>query len=57
MCYTRKEERDLEREARRMTESRLMEDEARHRQEEHDWRRAKEEKPLTEKVKEVVGVR
>jgi len=57
MCYTRKEERDLEREARRMTESRLMEEEARHRQEEHDWRRAKEEKPLTEKVKEVVGVR
>ena len=57
MCYTRKEERDLEREARRITESRLMEVEARHRQEEHDRRRAKEEKPLTEKVKEVVGVR
>jgi Skp family chaperone for outer membrane proteins len=35
----------------------LMEEEARHRQEEHDQRRAKEEKPLTEKVKEVVGVR
>ena len=29
MCYTRKEERDLEREARRITESRLMEKEAR----------------------------
>ena len=61
MCYTRKEERDLEREVRRITESRLMEEEARHRQEEHDRRRAKEEKPLKkplrEKVKEVVGVR
>ena len=56
MCYTRKD-RDLEREARRLTESRLMEEEARHRQEEHDRRRAKEEKPLTERVKEVVGVR
>ena len=54
MCYTRKD-RDLEREARRVTESRLMEEEARHRQEEHDRRRAKVEKPLTEKVKEVVG--
>ena len=51
MCYTKKD-RDLEKEARRMTESRLMEEEARHRQEEHDRRRAKEEK-----VKEVVGVR
>jgi hypothetical protein len=39
-------------------EVRLMEEEARHRQEEHDRRRAKEEeKPLIEKVKEVVGVR
>ena len=56
MCYTRKD-RDLESEARRVTESRLMEEEARHRQEEHDRRRAKEEKPLTEKVKEVVSVR
>ena len=57
MCYTNKD-RDLEKkESRRMTESRLMEEEARHRQEEHDRRRAKEEKPLTEKVKEVVGVR
>jgi hypothetical protein len=56
MCYTRKD-RDLEREARRVTESRLMEEEARHRQQEHDRRRAKGEKPLTEKVKEVVGVR
>jgi len=57
MCYTKKDRQDLEKEARRMTESRLMEEEARHRQEEHDRRRAKEEKPLTEKVKEVVGVR
>jgi protein subunit release factor B len=58
MCYTRKDRDDLEREARRVTEARLMEEEARHRQEEHERRRAKEvEKPLTEKVKEVVGVR
>jgi protein subunit release factor B len=59
MCYTRKNHGDLEKEARRITESRLMEEEARHRQEEHDRRRAKEEekKPLTEKVKEVVGVK
>ena len=55
MCYTRKE-RDLEREARRITESRLMEEDARHRQEEYARRRAQEEKkPLTEKVKEMVG--
>jgi Skp family chaperone for outer membrane proteins len=56
MCYTKKD-RDLEKEARRITESRLMEEEARHRQEEHDRTRAKEEKPLMEKVKEVVGIR
>jgi hypothetical protein len=57
MCYTRKD-RDLEREARRVTESRLMEEEARHRQEDHQRRREQEEKkPFTEKVKEVVGVR
>jgi hypothetical protein len=58
MChhYGRRD-RDLEREARRVTESRLMEEEARHRHEEHDRRRVKEEKPLTEKVKEMVGVR
>ena len=58
MCYTRKD-RELEREARRVTETRLMEEEARHRQEEHDRRRRadQEEKPLTEKLKEVVGVR
>jgi protein subunit release factor B len=57
MCYTRKD-RDLEREAREITESKLMEEEARHRQEEHERRRAKEEqRPLTEKLKDVVGVR
>ena len=56
MCYTRKD-RDLEREARKVTESRLMEEEARHRQEGHQRRREQEKKPLTEKVKEVVGVR
>jgi hypothetical protein len=59
MCYTRKEERDLEREARRITESRLMEEEARHRHEDHQRRRRRaqeeEKKPLTEKVKEMVG--
>jgi hypothetical protein len=57
VCYTRKEERDLDTEARRILEGRLMEEEARHRQEEHDRRRAKEQKPLTKKVKEVGGVR
>jgi hypothetical protein len=58
MChhYGRKD-RDLEREARRVTESRLMEEEARHRQEQHERRRAEREKPLTEKVKEMVGAR
>ncbi len=55
MCYTRSKERDLEREARRITESRLMKEDARHRQEEHARRRAQEKKPLTEKVKEMVG--
>jgi hypothetical protein len=45
MCHTKKD-RDVEKESRRMTESRLMEEEARHRHEEHDRRRAKEEKPL-----------
>ena len=58
MCYTRKDRDDLEKkEARRITGSRLMEEEARHRQEEHDRRTAKEEKPLRGKVKEVVGLR
>jgi hypothetical protein len=58
MCYT-KRDRDLEREARRVTESRLMEEEARHRHGDHQRRRREQEekKPLTEKVKEVVGVR
>jgi protein subunit release factor B len=58
MCYTRKYHGDLAKETRTMTESRLMEEEARHRHEEHDRRRAKEEeRPLIERVKEVVGVR
>jgi hypothetical protein len=60
MCYTKKD-RELEKEARRITESRLMEEEARHRHEDHDHRRRREQeetkKPLAEKVKEVVGVK
>jgi hypothetical protein len=56
MCYTRKD-RELEREARWITESRLMEEEARNRQEEHERSREQEKKPLSEKIKEVVGVR
>ena len=59
MCYT-KRDRDLQREARKVTESRLMEEEARHRHEGQDRRRREQEEeknPLTEKVKEVVGVR
>ena len=56
MCYTRKD-RALEREAREITERRLMEEEARHRQDQHDRRMAEREKPLTEKVKEMVGTR
>ena len=56
MCYSRKD-RDLEREARWITEKRLMEEEARHRQEEHDRSSVQEKKPLSEKIKEVVGVR
>ena len=56
MCYSRKD-RDLEREARWITEKRLMEEEARHRLKEHDQRRDQEKKPLTEKVKEMVGAK
>ena len=58
MCYTKKD-RELEKEARRITESRLMEEEARYRHEDHNRRRREQEenKPLTEKVKEVVGVK
>jgi hypothetical protein len=59
MCYTKKD-RELEKEARTITESRLMEEEARHRHKDHHRRRRKEQeekKPLTEKVKEVVGVK
>ena len=59
MCYTRKDDRDLDREARRITEKRLLEEEASRREEEHARRRAEkqEEKPLTTKVKEMVGAR
>jgi len=61
MCYhTRSKERDdLEKEAQRITEIRLMEEEARHRHENHQLRRREREenKPLADKVKEVVGVR
>ena len=59
MCYTKKD-RELQKEACRITESRLMEEEARHRHEDHDRRRREQEEeknPLTEKVKEVVGVK
>jgi hypothetical protein len=59
MCYTKKD-RELEKEARRITENRLMEEEARHRHEDHHRRRREQEeekKPLTEKVTEVVGVK
>jgi hypothetical protein len=59
MCYTKKD-RQLDKEARTITESRLMEEEARRRHEDHDRRRSREQeenKPLTEKVKEVVGVK
>jgi protein subunit release factor B len=58
MCYTKKDHK-LEEEARRITEGRLMEEEARRRHEDHNRRRREQEvnKPLTEKVKEVVGVK
>jgi hypothetical protein len=61
MCYTKKD-RELEKEARRITEGRLMEEEARHRHEDHHRRlrsreQEEEKKPLTEKIKEVVGVK
>jgi hypothetical protein len=61
VCYTHKERDDLEKEARRITEIRLMEEEARQRHEDHKRRRRREQeeekKPLTEKVKEVVSVK
>jgi hypothetical protein len=56
MCYTNRH-RDLDRESREVVESRLMEEEARRRYEDHDRRKAAREKPLTEKVKEMVGAR
>jgi hypothetical protein len=59
MCYTRRDERELDREARRIAEERLLEEEASRREEEHARRRAEEqeEKPLTTKVKEMVGAK
>jgi hypothetical protein len=54
MYYTRKDS-DLGRETRRVTQSRLTEEEVRHRHEEHVMRWFKESKPLPEKVKERVG--
>ena len=59
MCYTRKHRGELEREDPKVIQSRLMEEEARYRQEEHDRRRMgkEEQKPLIEKVKAVAGVR
>ena len=59
MCYTKKD-RELQKGARRITENRLMEEEARHRHEDHYRRRRREQeekKSVTAKVKEVVGVR
>jgi hypothetical protein len=43
MCFTRKERDDLEKEAPRITQSRLLEEEARHRHEEQH-RRSEQEK-------------
>jgi hypothetical protein len=59
MCYTKKD-RELEKEARKITENRLMEEDVRHRHEDHHRHRREqeeEEKPLTQKLKEVVGVK
>jgi hypothetical protein len=58
VCYTKKD-RELEKDARTITERRLMEEEVRHRHGDHHRRRREQEeyKPLTEKVKEVVGVK
>jgi hypothetical protein len=59
VCYTKKD-RELEEDVRTITERRQMEEEARHRHEDHRRRRRAQEeetKPLTEKVKEVVGVK
>ena len=60
MCDTKKD-RTLEKEVRRITESRLMEEEVRHWHEDHHHRRRSEQeaekKALSEKVKEVVGVK
>src|SRR3712207_7050266 len=52
MCYTRRDQ-SLEREARRVTESRLMEEEARQRHEEHRRRRERKEKRSEEHTSEL----
>ncbi len=59
MCHHTRKHRDLEHEARRILETRLMEEEARRKRAEEERRiRYIEEHPLTEKVKEMaVGVR
>ena len=44
MCYTKRDRDELEKEARRITEVRLMEEETRHRHEEHQRRRREREK-------------
>jgi hypothetical protein len=56
MYYTRKDS-NLGREAGKVTQSRLMEEEARQRHEEHVMRWSKEPKPLPEKVKEMVSTK
>ena len=53
MCYTRRDH-DFEEEARQL---RMEEEPRRRREEEARHPKEKQEKPLTEKVKELVGVR
>ena len=53
MCYTRRDY-SLEEEARKL---RMEEESRRRREEEAQHPKEKQEKPLTEKVKEMVGVR
>jgi hypothetical protein len=55
MCYTRRERPEPRKRGGRITESRLMEEKARHRHEELRRRREREEKPPSGKVKEMVG--
>ena len=53
MCYTRRD-RSFEEEARKL---RMVEESRRRREEEAQRPKEKQEKPLTEKVKEMVGAR